>query len=66
MKKRFCIGFQERWIKAILVDTPLNVTVEEITAKARGYGTINFIKEQDLTSELWQYTNTRVVGWENF
>ena len=66
MKKRFWIGFQESWIKAVLVDTDINVTTEEVTAKANGYGTINFIKEQDLTSEPWQYTNTRVVEWENF
>ena len=66
MKKRFWIGFQESWIKAVLVDTDINVTTEEVTVKAKSYGTINFIKEQDLTSEPWQYTNTRVVEWENF
>ena len=43
MKKRFWIGFQESWIKAVLVDTDINVTTEEVTAKAKGYGTINFV-----------------------
>jgi hypothetical protein len=42
------------------------ITAKEITAKANGYGTINFVKEQDLTSEPWKHTNTRVVEWENY
>ena len=33
MKKRFWIGFQESWIKAVLVDTDLEVEKELLNFK---------------------------------
>ena len=65
--KRFWVGFEESWIKAILVDTPDSVTLEDVKNKISNCGTISFAKEEeDITSKLWQYTNTVHRSWIEF
>ena len=62
--KRYWIGFEESGVKALLINTQEDVTIEDVRNKVSGYGTISFEKEEDFSSKPWQYTNTQVKSWE--
>ena len=62
--RRFWIGFEESWVKAVLVDTPDDITLEQAVEKVEGLREIKFAKEEDFSSKPWQYANTDHKFWE--
>ena len=62
--KRYWIGFEESWAEAVLVDTPDNITLEEVIEKVEGSSEIKFAKEEDFSCKPWQYTSTQHKFWE--
>ncbi len=62
--RRFWIGFEESWVKAILVDTPDDISLEQVIEKVEGLREIKFAKEEDFFTKPWQYTDTEHKFWE--
>ena len=63
--KRYWISFEESWIKAFLVDVKEEVTLEEVEAKAKRYGTIYKIQNTEMETPIWRYTNTVQKDYSN-
>lgn len=63
--KRYWISFEEPWVKAFLVDVKEEVTVREVEAKVRKYGTIYKIQTTEVETPIWRYTNTVQKDWNN-